>query len=141
MKRGLIGVLAVIVIAVAGFFGVNWYAQSRATREVEAVFEQVRGSGTKATYGKVRFDLWTRTLTVADISSESASQPPVIVKIGSLVASGVNRPDAGRVSASSIESNDLEIAAQAPAPSAFHISYKAPKITVKDYSGPAGGER
>jgi hypothetical protein len=142
MKRVLIGVVvAVIVIALAGFFGVNWYVQDRATREVEAAFDQIRGSGAKATHGSIAFDLRTRTLTVADIQIETASQPPVLVKIGSLVAAGVSQPDAGRISLSSLEASDAELDARAAPPSAFHIAYKAPKVVIKDYAGPSHGER
>lgn len=141
MKRVLIGVIAVIVIVAAGFFGVNWYAQNRAAREVETAFEQIRASGAKASHGKVAFDLTTRTLTVADIQTETAGEPPFTVKIGNVIASGVGQPDAGRVSAASIEANDLEIDAQTPAPSSSRLTYKAPKIILKDYTGPARGEQ
>jgi hypothetical protein len=141
MKRVLIGVVAVIVIAVAGFFGVTSYAQNRATREVDAAFEQLRGSGAKASHGKVAFDLRTRTLTIADIQTETASQPPVILKIGSVIASGVSPPEAGRISIASLELNEAEVDAQASVPSTFHISYKAPKVVIKNYSGPSSGER
>ncbi|HEU0151271.1 MAG TPA: hypothetical protein VFR21_30935, partial [Bradyrhizobium sp.] len=140
MKRVLIGVIAVIVIAAAGFFGVNGYAQNRAVREVEAVFEQLRGSGAKVSHGKIAFDLWTRTLTVADITGESVSAPPVTVKIGRVVATGISQLDAGRVSIASIESSDTEIGAQVAPPSSFHAIYKMPKMIVKDYTGPAHGE-
>jgi len=141
MKRILIGVLALVVIAAAGLLGTRGYAQRRAEQEVEAAFEQIRSTGAKADHGKVAFDPWTRTLSVADVHTETASQPPVVVKIGSLVASGVNQPEPGRISAASIESNDIEIVAQAPAPSTFNVTYKAPKVIVKDYAGPARGER
>ncbi|WP_407154295.1 hypothetical protein [Bradyrhizobium sp. STM 3557] len=141
MKRVLIGVLALAVVAIAGLFGINWYAQNRAAREVETAFDQIRSTGAKADHGKVSFDLRTRTLSIADITAEMASQPPVTVKIGNIVASGLSQPDAGRLAAASIESTGIEIEAQAPAPSTFHVTYKAPKVVLKDYAGPARGER
>jgi hypothetical protein len=141
MKRVLIGVVAVIFIAGAGFFGVNWYAQNRAAREVETAFEQIRGSGAKVSHGKVAFDLWTRTLNIADITGESAGAPAVTVKIGSVVATGISQPDAGRVSIASIETSDTGIDAQVAAPSSFHAIYKIPKMIVRDYTGPAQAER
>jgi hypothetical protein len=141
MKRVLIGVLALAVVAIAGLFGINWYAQNRAAREVETAFDQIRSTGTKASHGKVSFDLRTRTLTIADITTESASQPPVTVKIGGVIATGVSQPDPGRIAASRIESSDLEIGAQAEGPSTVRMTYKAPKLLIKDYVGPARGER
>ena len=62
-------------------FGFEFYVQQRIAGEVEAAFAAVRASGGKASHGKVSFDLWSRTITVADIAGESAAQPPVSVKI------------------------------------------------------------
>ena len=63
------------------------------------------------------FDLLSRTVTIADFTAQSAAQPPVSIKIGSLTASGVNQPDAARFSAESIEITDVEIgAAMGPQP-------------------------
>jgi hypothetical protein len=141
MKRALISALVLVVIAVAGLFVIRGYVQDRATREIEAAFAQMRSTGAKASHGKVSFDPLTRTLTIADVTAETASQPPVSVKIGSLVATGVSQPDAGRVAAASIEASDFEISVQTPAPSSIHIAYRAPRIGVKDYAGPDHGER
>ena len=82
MAKILIGLLAAIVIAVAGFFGFQLYVQHRAAAEVETAFEQIRSSGAKASHGEVTFDVLKRTLTVADIEAQSAAQPPASVKIG-----------------------------------------------------------
>lgn len=140
MRPVLIGAIGVVVLAVAGFFGFGWYVQHRAEREVEAAFDRIRSSGAKADHGKVAFDLWTRTLTIADITSESPSQPPVTVKIGNITASGLSQPDTTHVAATSIAATNIELSAQLSAPAAWHITYKAPSITLKDYSGPTGGQ-
>jgi hypothetical protein len=137
MVKILIGLVAAIVIAVGGFFGFGFYMQHRVAGEVDAAFEQIRASGAKASHGKVSFEMLNRTVTVADIAIESAAQPPVSVKIASLTASGVNQPDATRFSANSIAAADIEIGVEMAQPD-WRISYKAPRITVKDYSGPAG---
>ena len=136
MMRIVYGALAGIVIGVGGFFGFQFYTQYRVAGEVEAVFDQIRATGAKASHGKVSFDLKSRTITVSDISGESAAQPPMSLKIASLTASGVNQPDATRVSADSIEATGIEVAAAMAAPS-MGVTYKVPQITVKDYSGPA----
>jgi hypothetical protein len=137
MNKILAAVLAVVIVGVAGFFGFAWYVQSRATREVDAAFAQIRSGGGKADHGKVGFDLRTRTLTIADITSESASQPPVSVKIGSLAVAGINQPDAARFSADSIALDNIEFGAQLPGASSAHLTYKLPQVLVKDYSGPS----
>lgn len=138
MVKILIGLVAAIAIAVGGFFGFEFYMQHRAVGEVEAAFEQIRATGAKASHGKVSFDMLSRTVTVADITGESAAQPPISVKIASFTASGVNQPDATRFSADNIEATGIEIGAGMAAQAGWHVTYKAPRITVKDYSGPVG---
>src|ERR1700726_480475 len=131
MAKILIGLVAAVVIAICGFFGFEFYTQYRIASEVEAAFEQIRAAGGKASHGKVSFDLLSRTVTVADIASDSAAEPPVSVKIASVTASGVSQPDVTRFSADSIEITDIEIGAAIAAPTGFSLSYKVPRITVK----------
>ncbi|MGF6310098.1 hypothetical protein ABIB82_003277 [Bradyrhizobium sp. i1.8.4] len=138
MKKILLGLIAVVVIAAAGFFGFDFYAQRRVMRDVEAAFEQIRASGAKASHGKVAFDVKSRTLTISDVAAESATQPPVSIKIASLTASGLGQPDAARVSADNVEFNDVEVGVAGPTPTIASLTYKAPRVTMKDYSGPAG---
>src|SRR5712675_2380511 len=88
MVKILAAVLAAIVIAICGYFGFEFYVQQRVASDVEAAFADVRASGAKASHGKVSFDLWSRTIRVADISGESAAQPPVSVKIAQFMATG-----------------------------------------------------
>ena len=140
MVKILMGLATAIVIAVGAFFGFQFYMQHRVAGEIEAAFEQIRAAGGKASHGKVSFDLLSRTVTVADIAGESAAQPPVSVKIASVTASGVSQPDPARFSADSIEVTDIE-AGLAMAGPGFNLTFKAPRITAKDYSGPAGVQR
>ncbi|WP_338700298.1 hypothetical protein V5279_20100 [Bradyrhizobium sp. 26S5] len=138
MKKILLGLIAVIVIAVGGFFGFDLYAQRRVTREVEAAFEQVRATGAKASHGKIAFDVKSRTLTIADIATETGAQSPVSVKIASLTMTGLGQTEAARVSADKLEFSDVAIGVAGPSPTIASLTYKAPRITVKDYSAPAG---
>jgi hypothetical protein len=141
MVKILMGLVAAIVIAAGGFFGFEFYMQHRVAGEVEAAFEQIRATGSKANHGKVSFDLLNRTVTVADVAVESAAQPPVSVKIVSFTASGVSQPDATRFAADSIEATDIEVGSGMAVQPGWRVTYKAPRITVKDYSGPAGPQR
>ena len=137
MRKILIGLVAVIVVAAAGFFGFQFYVQHRVATQVETAFEQIRASGGKASHGKVSFDPWSRTVTIADIAGESATQPPLVVKIASVTATGVSDKDGTRFSADRIEVSDLEVSGG----QALQVSYKVPRTIVKDYSGPAGGRQ
>ena len=141
MVKILMGLAAVVVIAVGGFFGFEFYTQHRITSDVEAAFAQIRAGGGKASHGKVSFDLKSRTLRIADIATELATQPPVRMKIAGVTAAGVGQPDAGRFSADSIEASDIEIGANIAGPAGGNLSYKMPRVVMKDYSGPASLQR
>jgi hypothetical protein len=138
MVKILMGLVAVVVIAVGGFFGFEFYAQHRVASEIESAFEQIRAGGGRASHGKVSFDARSRTVRIADIATESASQPPVSVKIASLTATGVSQPDTGRFSADSLEASDIEIGGSIGGAAGGRISYKMPRLEMKDYNGPAG---
>ncbi|BBC00643.1 hypothetical protein ABIF38_006988 [Bradyrhizobium japonicum] len=136
MKKILLGLIAVAVLAAGSYFGFDFYAQRRVTRDVEAAFEQVRATGAKASHGKITFDVKSRTLTIADVATESGTQSPVSVKIANLTMTGLGQTDAARVSAGNVEFSDVEIGVAGPTPTITSLTYKAPRITVKDYSGP-----
>jgi hypothetical protein len=135
MARILIGLIA-SVIAAGGYFGFEFYTQHRIAGEIDAAFDQIRAAGGKVSHGKVSFDLWSRTVGVADIATESAVQPAVAVKIANLTVLGASQPAPERFSADRIEAADVEIAARTPSPAHWQVSYKAPRIVIKNYSSP-----
>ena len=141
MIKILSGMVAAIVIAVGGFFGFQFYTQRQIANGIEATLEQVRSAGGKASHGKISFDLLSRTVTIADLTAQSAAQPPVSIKIASLTASRAKQPDPAHLSAETIDINDVEISAAMGEQAALSLTYKVPKITVKDYSGPASLQR
>ncbi|WKA25879.1 hypothetical protein [Bradyrhizobium roseum] len=138
MVKIVMGLVAAVAIAVGGFFGFEFYAQHRVASEIATAFEQIRAGGGKASHGKVSFDARSRTVRIADIATETASQPPVSVKIASLTATGVHQPDTGKFSADSIEASDVEIGGSIGGAAGGRISYKMPRLDMKDYNGPAG---
>jgi hypothetical protein len=99
MRKILIGLVAAIAVATAGFFGFQFYVQHRVATQIEAAFEQIRAGGGKASHGKVSFDPWSRTVIIADIAGESAAQPALVVKIASVTARGASEKDGTRFSA------------------------------------------
>jgi hypothetical protein len=138
MVKILLGVLATIVVAAGGFFGFELYTQHRIATEIDAAFDQLRAGGGKASHGPISVDLLKRTVTIADIATESAAQPPISVKIASVTASHVGQPDPGHFSADSIDVLDAEFSAGLSGPLSGRITYKAPRIAVQNFSGPAG---
>ncbi|MEA2879536.1 MAG: hypothetical protein QOF14_4732 [Hyphomicrobiales bacterium] len=138
MVKIVIGVLAALVIAVGGYFGFEYYLQQRIANDIEAAFANVRASGAKASHGKVAFDLWSRTITVADIAGEFTAQPPASLKIGRVTASGVSQRDAGRFAADRIDATDIEVAGAIGQQTGLRFNYHAPRIEISDYAGPGG---
>lgn len=136
MRKALVGLIAAIVVAIGGYFGFELYMQHRVASEVEAAFEQIRNAGGKASHGTVSYDPWKRTLSIADIASESATNASNSIKIARLTASNIGQPEPNRFSADLIEATDVEIGFVL-FPEAAHLeySYKIPKIVVTDYSG------
>ncbi|WP_050425051.1 hypothetical protein [Bradyrhizobium tropiciagri] len=138
MKKILLGLIAVVVIAIGGFFGFDLYTQRRITSAVEAVFDQVRAEGGTASHGRISFDLMQRTLTMGDIAVETGTQPPFRLKAATVMAYGVDRSDTSRFSAASLEARDVEVDATMGDKQAVTLNYKVPQVTVKDFTGPTG---
>ena len=136
MKRILIGLIAVAVLAAGGWFGFNLYAKHRATAEVEAAFEQMRSGGGKASHGKVAFELATRTLTIEDIAVEPAQPELANVKIEKVTAVGVRQADDAHFSADSIDVSGVEVAFTYTERTKLKANYKIPQINARDFSGP-----
>jgi hypothetical protein len=136
MKRVLIGLIAVAVLAAGGWFGFNLYAQHRATAEVEAAFDRLRAGGGKASHGKVAFDLASRTLTIEDIAVEPAEQPQAHIKIANIKGTGVRQADETRFAADNIEIAGFEVVLDEVGPGKLKVSYRVPQLIMRDYAGP-----
>ena len=136
MRRILIGLVVLAVLAGGGWLGFNLYVQHRATAEVEAAFAQMRAGGGKAVHGKVTFELASRTLTIEDIAIEPKQQALARVGIAKVTAVGVRQADAASFSADSIDFSGVEIAIADTGRTKVKASYKIPQITARDYSGP-----
>lgn len=136
MKRTLIGLIAIVVLAGGGWLGFNLYVQHRALAEVEAAFGQIRSGGGKASHGEVAFDLATRTLTIGDIAVEPGQQSQMHAKVASVKATGLRQLDEVQFSADTIEVSGIEFAIDtAVGPSRMKAVYKIPQGTIRDYTG------
>jgi len=138
MRKLLTGVVAVVVLCVGGYFGLELYVQQRIAGDVEAAFAQIRASGASATHGKIAFNLFSRTLTIADITVKSDAQPPVDVKIGRFTAAGIAFAEIGRFAADRIDIADVEAAGTLAMQGGLKVAYKVPGIALAGYSGPSG---
>ena len=134
MLRIGIGVVAAILLAVAGYFGFEHYVEQRVAGAIETAFEQVRATGGKASHGRVSFNLLKRAISVADLAVESASQPPLNLTAARFAASAVSLVDPTRFSAGQIEVSDLTVTGSMSG-HALHLA--APDLVATDFSSPA----
>ena len=140
MLKILIGVLAALVDRGRRLFRLRISTSSSGSRAKSRRPSRTcaRAAPRRAT-ARSHFDLWSRTITVADIAGELAAQPPVSVKIGRFTATGVNQPDAGTLCRRPdrrrrCRRSPATIGQQA----GLRFSYQAPRIEIADYAGPAG---
>jgi len=136
MKRILIGLIMAAALGAGGWFGFDLYVQHRATSEVEAVFEQMRAGGGKASHGKIGFALATRTLTIEDVVIAPGKEPQAQIRIAGIKGTGVRQIDETRFSADSIDITGLEVALDQLGPTRLKVAYRIPQLTMRDYAGP-----
>ena len=137
MRKLLIGVVVTLIACGVGYFGLQFYVQGRITAQVDAALAQMRANGATATRGTLAFDLFTRTLTISDLAVKSDAQPPVDVKIGRFTAAGVDIMQTGRFAANRIEIAEIDAAGTIAMQGGLKVGYKAPRIEIAAYSGPA----
>ena len=133
----VVGLFILLIVGIGGYFGLSYWAQHAALREVDALLASWRANAGAATHGPIEFDLWTRTLTVSDIALEAKTTPVSKMTIRQVVASGID--PSGK--ASRIDILDWEVIGALPGLLPAEISQKAPRITIEGYAGPPAPPR
>jgi hypothetical protein len=141
MRKILAGFVVALLIGIpAVYFGVPWWAEQRALRELDATLEMLRRTGAQASHGPASYDLWKRTLKVSDLSIRSGDPAKAALKVGQLVATGIANVDATKFSADRIDITDAEVTGLQAGPTSPAQTYKVPKLTVENFTGPIGVE-
>lgn len=130
MRKVLVGLVVALIVGVGGYFGVVYWAQYAAAREVDAVLDGWRASLGSATHGRIEFDLWTRTLKVHDVVVQSRTGPHPRIALGQVIASGIDL--SGK--AARVEIVDLEMSDALPGQPGVRLDQKAPRITLTGFS-------
>ncbi|MBO0766268.1 MAG: hypothetical protein J2P50_16995 [Hyphomicrobiaceae bacterium] len=131
MRKVLAGVFgALVVIGAGAYAGVLYWAQYAATREVDAALDRWRAGGGTATRGHVAFDLWTRTVKIADVALRSRASPDDQLSIAQVVATGVDASGG----ADRLELVDLEIRSTMPGITQAWVEQKAPRVAFTGFS-------
>lgn len=87
-RNFLIGIGAVLIGAVAIYSGAMLWIQNRVESEIESAFAVMRADLGTATYGQVKFDWWSRDVSITSILLQAKSVPNPTIKVGRLVISG-----------------------------------------------------
>lgn len=124
------------VVGAGGWLGFSFYAKHRVTAEVETAFEQIRKQGGKASYGKIAFDLPTRTLTIEDIAVTPGKAPQAQIRIAAIKGTGVRQIDETRISADAVDIIGLEVTLDQIGAAKLKVAYKIPHLVMRDYAGP-----
>src|SRR5262249_18380180 len=130
MRKVLVGLVLAVIVGVGGYFGVVYWAQYTAAREVEAALDGWRASLGSATHGRIEFDLWTRTLKVSGVVVQSRTAPHPKIALGQVIASGIDT--SGK--AARLEIIDLETSDVLPGQPSVTIEQKAARVTLTGYS-------
>jgi hypothetical protein len=130
MRKVIVGLFAALIVGAGAYFGVLYWAERAAAREVDVMLDRWRSAGAVATRGVVAFDLWTRTVRVAGVVLQSPTSPDEKVAIDEVVAIGIG--PSGRVR--SLELVGLTASHKLAGLVGARMEQKAPRVTLTDFS-------
>lgn len=133
-KPFLIALIAVPVLGIGGYFGLTAYVNHLAHSEVLSALGTLRGAGAQASVGEVTFNLFTRRFELHDLSVIGPAKGEL--KIGALVANGVERRDAGRVFVASAQISGLTADVPPVISTPGITRYQAPLVEITALSVP-----
>lgn len=133
-KTFVIAAAALLVALVGGYFALGAIVNHFARRQVDALFADLGAAGIEAHRGEVRFDLFKGHFEIENVSFTAPGQGSL--KLTSLIADGVARPDDRRFTARQIDIREFSFDGPAPLAPMIDTSYRAPKIEITGVVGP-----
>lgn len=135
MKKPLvIGIVAVLVLGLAGYAGVTYWAQKKASAVIDDALAQVRATGATASLGASAVSLKDRSLTLSDLSVTSADGT-VSVTVSQFSAHGVGAPRDGRITADTVALENVTLT-RTGGPGGARLVETLPRVTIERYAGP-----
>lgn len=126
MRKFLLIGAGLVVVAVAGAFGGQWYGQKRATEEVDRLLAGLRTNGTTASHGPVSFSLWSRRLEVPEIAI--ATPAGLSLKLSKVAAEGISLLSKD-FAAARLAAAGLELALPPRGPTTGVSTYAVPELS------------
>ncbi|MFZ1105712.1 MAG: hypothetical protein WAN86_23100 [Hyphomicrobiaceae bacterium] len=130
MRKVIVSLIVVLIAGAGGYLGFDFWAQRAVAREVDAMLDGWRASIGSATRGPIELDLWTRTVKVIDVVVQPRSAPHPRIRVAQVVASGLD----GSGKAALLHLYDVELSEALPGQPGATVTYKAPSITLKEFS-------
>lgn len=132
-KKLVIGLVAVVLLGVAGYFGVRVFGERSARAEVERTFEEIRRRGATARFADASVDPVARSIVLTGIELGGAD---AAVKIAKLTAIGAQPPRDHYAEAEALDLEGVEITLSGPAALGGRFVYVIPKVMIDRYRGP-----
>ena len=137
MRKSLAVILCAIILALGvSSVSVTLQAQQRAQDASNDAFVALRNALGSNSIGKVEIDLRNRAFKLSDLELHTEQTPGVSLKIRELAAVGIDLPSERFLSAKRIDALDVEFSWSIDQQPSSNIVYKAPRITINDFSGP-----
>jgi hypothetical protein len=130
MRKLIVGLFVALGLGAGAYFSAVYWAERTAARQIDAMLDHWRSGGGAASRGRLAFDLWTRTLRVADVALQSSSAPDEKIAIDELVAVGID--PSGR--ARRLDLVGLQTSHALPGLAGVRVEQKAPRVTLTDFS-------
>lgn len=134
-KKLAIGLVAVVLLGIAGYFGVRAVGERTARAEVERAFEEIRRRGASARFAEASVDPAARAIVLTGIEV-GAADSGATVKIGRLTATGAQPPRDNYAEAEALDLEGVEITLTGPAAFGGTLVYAIPKVMIDRYRGP-----
>ncbi len=133
MKKIVAGLLALLLVAVVGYFTFGRFATTRVESDVTAAFAALKEKGVEASYRSLAVDAASRGVTVSGLSIATADGTRIAVD--KLTATGASPVNDGRFTADTLDLEGLTVRAPGALPGA-KVAVDVPKVMIDRYVGP-----
>ncbi|WP_421697319.1 hypothetical protein [Ancylobacter sp.] len=127
-KPLLIALVALLILGIGGYFGIGLYVNHVARSEVDSALGTLRAGGATASVEDVRYDLFAGRFEMHGLSLAGPGQGAL--KIGTLVAHGVEQRGNERVFARNVAPTDVALSPPLGLGGTDTSEYRAPRAEI-----------
>ncbi|MGQ3674389.1 hypothetical protein ACT6QH_02650 [Xanthobacter sp. TB0139] len=135
MKKIVIGIGVVVVLAIAGGTGLDLWLKQRVHSEVEQSFSTLRASGVEAEFAATGFNTLDRRVTIDNVRIASHNGNSVLT-VKNLTMHIAAPPQDGRLKADDAVLTGITLTLKDEAAGGGQMVYSIPDMTLRGYEGP-----